>query len=232
MLNLTWIFGILVSIIVFGTIIGLTLNYSNISKKNSSAAVIIFCAAITVFTYLTSLYENLAYNIINQYNSDISLAISLLMLLIGFYFIKKGKPNREASYTISKLVLIITLTSIFVAVISSITILSSSFGLLIFKIGIVTAVLLMLASVFYLSQYLTEILKGIRIRWLGKFMILIGFYYLASAVVVPNINSVLNSPIKPIDITSITSWTYMIILVIILLFYGFYRKRRQNIRTR
>lgn len=232
MLNLTWIFGILVSTIVFGTLIGLTLNYSNISKKNSSVVVIAFCAAIIIFTYFISLYENLAYNLINQYNIEISLAISFLMFLIGFYLIKKGKPDEGNNYAISKLVLITIFISIFVAVTNSITILSSLFGLVLFKIGTVTVVLLILVSIFYLSQYIIEILMSVKISLLGKIMILIGLYYLASAVVVPNINSVLNSPVKPMNITSITTLTYMVILVILLMVYGFYRKKRQNIRTR
>ena len=229
MLNLTWILGILISTIVFGTLIGMTLNYSNISKKYSNMTVIVLSAAILVFTYLISLYKNLDYYI-NQYNTEISLTIAFLMLLIGFYLIKKGKPNSKYCYTISKFVLSTILVSIFLAVISIIAILSSLFTLSIFKIGIVTAVLLMLTSVFYLTPYIIENLRKIKISLLGKFMILIGFYYLASALVVPNINSVLSSPVKPIDISSITS--YMVILVIILMVYGFYRKKRQNIRTR
>ncbi len=229
MLNLTWILGILVSTIVFGTLIGMTLNYSNISKKYSNVTVIVLSAAILVSTYLISLYKNLAYYI-NQYNTEISLTIAFLMLLIGFYLIKKGKPNSEYCYAISKLVLSTILVSIFLAVISIIAILSSLFTLSIFKIGIVTAVLLMLTSVFYLTPHIIENLRKIKISLLGKFMILIGFYYLALALVVPNINSVLSSPVKPIDISLITS--YMVILVIILMVYGFYRKKRQNIRTR
>jgi len=232
MLSVTWIFGILISTIVFGTIIGLTLKYSNFSTKNSGVTVIAFCVAIIVFTYFISLYENLAFYIINQYNIEISLITSFLMFLIGFYLIKKGKPNVGNIYAISKFVLITIFISIFIAVISDITILSSLFRLYLFKIAIITAVLLILVSIFYLSQYMVEILSNVQISLLGKFMILIGLYYLASAVVVPNINSVLNSPVKPIDIPSITSWTYMLILVVVLIVFGFYRKKRQNIRIK
>jgi predicted transporter len=230
MLDLISIFGIILTIIVFGALIGLTICYSNLSKKVSTIVVIGNCVGIIFLTYLIAVFGNLAYKLINNYNPVISLLIASIMLLLGFFLISQWKKN---PFSISKFVTIALSSCSIMAIITTIILITPSINFSIVKIGIIAAFLLMIVIVVsYLISVSKKLVKRPYPIFLGKFMLLLGFYFLASAIVVPNIISVLQSPIKPININSLTNLIYIVVFVILLLFYGFYRKRRQNSTVR
>jgi predicted transporter len=230
MLDLISIFGIILTITVFGTLIGLTIVYSNFSKKAFTAIVIGNCVGIIFLTYFTAIYGNSAYKFINDYNPVISLLISSIMLLLGIFLISKWKKN---PFKISKFVTVTLSCSSIIAIITTIMLITASINFSIVKIGFIAAFLLMIViAISYLISGSKKLVKRPYPIFLGKFMLLLGFYFLASAIVVPNIISVLQSPIKPININSLTNLIYIVVFVILLLFYGFYRKRRQNSTVR
>ena len=52
---------------------------------------------------------------------------------------------------------------------------------------------------------------------------------MATVIVLPNINQVLQSPMKPYDVSSISTITYVVVLAVVLLLIGFYKTKRESI---
>ena len=63
---------------------------------------------------------------------------------------------------------------------------------------------------------------------LGNFMLFVGLYFLASAIVIPNIATVLASKMNPMTIPSVGALIYAFIAVIALLIIGFYTTKRYS----
>ena len=59
-------------------------------------------------------------------------------------------------------------------------------------------------------------------------MLFIGFYLLASAIIIPNISTVIQSPMSPMTMPSIETLIYAMVFVIILAFMGFYISKKKS----
>jgi predicted transporter len=63
---------------------------------------------------------------------------------------------------------------------------------------------------------------------LGNFMLFAGFYFLTSAIVMPNISTVLTQQMSPIDIPDVWTFFYALITVIVLTVAGYYIARNRS----
>jgi predicted transporter len=117
----------------------------------------------------------------------------------------------------------------FGAVVVAIVLVSPIIGVSSAAIGKYAALFLSLTiiSFYFASGAIVRIVKKPYPILLGNFMLFAGFYFLASVILLPNINAVIQSPMRPININSITTLSYVAILVIILIVIGFYRTKRQ-----
>jgi predicted transporter len=59
-------------------------------------------------------------------------------------------------------------------------------------------------------------------------MLFAGFYFLTSAIVIPNISTVLTQQMSPIDIPDIWTFAYALITVIVLTVAGYYIARNRS----
>jgi predicted transporter len=80
---------------------------------------------------------------------------------------------------------------------------------------------------YFASGAIVRIVKKPYPILLGNFMLFAGFYFLASTILLPNINAVIQSPMRPTNINSVTTLSYVAILVVILIVIGFYRTKKQ-----
>jgi predicted transporter len=117
----------------------------------------------------------------------------------------------------------------FGAVVVAIVLVSPIIGVSSATIGQYAALLLSLTiGVFYFaSGAIVRIVKKPYPILLGNFMLFAGFYFLASTILLPNINAVIQSPMRPTNINSVTTLSYVAILVVILIVIGFYRTKKQ-----
>ena len=81
---------------------------------------------------------------------------------------------------------------------------------------------------YFASEGIVKVVKKPYPVLLGNFMLFVGLYFLASAIVIPNIATVLASKINPITIPSEGILIYASIGVIVLVFIGFYTTKKYS----
>ena len=99
-------------------------------------------------------------------------------------------------------------------------------------IGRYTAVFLSITilTFYFASGAVLRITKQPYPILLGNFMLFVGFYFLVSAILIPNISKVLQSPMSPMDVPSVETLVYVLVFVTILVFTGFHiTKKKSNL---
>ncbi len=228
MLELLWQLGILSAVLVFGVKIGLAMGFANISKKTAIAIAIGYGAGIFILASLLTGYTNIVYKIFYEYNFVIFLLMSIVISYAGFHTIREWKVNHKNHAKASCAAMIAPCPCCFGAIVTATVIASPLIGVSTAAIGQYAAVFLSLiiVAIYFASGAIVKIVKKPYPVLMGNFMLFAGFYLLASVILLPNINNVIQSPMKPINMTSITPLIYVVAFVIILMVLGFYRTKR------
>jgi predicted transporter len=91
------------------------------------------------------------------------------------------------------------------------------------------AFLMITMTVCYLvSGYIGRALNKPYPVLLGNFMLFAGFYFLTSAIVIPNISTVLSHQMSPINIPDIWTFSYALLTVAALVVVGYYITRKRS----
>ena len=228
MLELLWQMGILSAVLVFGVKIGLATGFAGISKKMAVVIALGYGAGILALSALVSGYTDIIYKIVYDYNSVIFLVMAAVITYTGFHTIREWKIHRKNHATASCMAMIAPCPCCFGAVVAAIILASPFIGASSLAIGKYAAVFLTMTIIaFYLaSGAIVRIVKKPYPVLLGNFMLFVGLYFLASAIVIPNIAPVLASKMNPITIPSVGMLVYAFIAVIILLVIGFFTTRK------
>ena len=229
MLELLGLFGIILTVLIFGSIIGLTLRFQIPSKKTAAFTIIGYGIAIFISAYGLLSCINTLYKVLNDYNSIIFAAISILIIFTGFITIKKGNIYQEKG-KLTQISLILPFICGFGAVSTTTMLIFPLTEISALSMGLFTAIFLSLTiTAFYLAfPKVIKIAKKPYPTLLGNFMLFIGFYYLALAVIVPNITAVLSSKINLITIPSVWMLIYAFITVVVLSVLGFFTATKHS----
>jgi len=230
MLELLWQLGILSSVIVFGVKIGLAAGFAGLSKKAAAATAAGYGAGIYILTFLISGYMDIVYKVVYEYNFAIFTAMALIIIYAGFHTIKEWKVHHKNHAKASCAAMIAPFPCCFGAVLAAIVFASPFIGVSTAVIGQYAAVFLTLTIIafYFASDAVLRITKQPYPILLGSFMLFVGFYFLVSAIVTPNISKVLQSPMSPMEVPSMETLIYVLIFVIILLFTGFYITKKKS----
>ncbi|MGP8188306.1 MAG: DUF2162 domain-containing protein [Methanobacterium sp.] len=225
-----WQMGVLSAILFFAFKIGMAMGFANLSKKMAAGIAIGYGLGILILTKIAAGYSTFLYNLMYNYNSWIFIIMGLVILYAGFHTINDWKIHHKNNASATCMAMIAPCPCCFGAVLAVIVLMSPVIGASSFVIGQYAAVALtVLIGVFYLSSNLvTRILKKPFPLILGNFMFFMGFYFLTSAIVIPNIANVLQSKMNPMTIPSVQMITYAIILLIALIFIGVYTTRKSS----
>lgn len=230
MLELLWQLGILSAVLMFGVKIGLAMGFAGISKKLAVVITTGYGAGIFILASLISGYTNILYKVVYDYNFVLFLIMSLIIIYAGLITIREWKVHRMNHAKATCAAMIAPCPCCFGVVLAAIVLVSPIIGASSAAIGEYTAVLLSLVIVvfYFASGAIVRISKKPYPILLGNFMLFVGFYFLASVILLPNISTVLQSPMKATNINSLTTLTYVVFFVIILMVLGFYRNKRQS----
>ena len=231
MLELLWQLGILSAVLVFGVKIGLATGFAGLSKKAAAGIAVGYGAGILLLTFLIAGYTDLIYKIVYDYNFVIFIAMAVIIIYAGFHTIREWKVHRKNHAKASCAAMIAPCPCCFGAVIAAIVLASPFIGVSTAFVGQYAAVFLSLTIIafYFASGAIVRIIKKPYPVLLGNFMLFVGFYFLASAIVIPNISTILQSPMSPVDIESINTLIYALIFVVILAFTGFYLTRKRSV---
>jgi predicted transporter len=230
MWEILWQMGILAAILVFAFKIGMAMGFANLSKKVAAGIAIGYGLGILILTRVAAEYTDYLYTLMYDYNSVIFLIMGVVILYAGWHTVKEWKIHQKNHASATCMAMIAPCPCCFGAVLAVIILMSPVIGASSFVIGQYSAVALsVLIGVFYLfSNTIVRFIKQPFPLVLGNFMMFMGFYFLASAIVIPNIATVLSSEMSPMTIPSITTIVYAILGVVILLVSGFYINKKTS----
>ena len=234
MLELLWQLGILSAVLVFGIKIGLASGFAGLSKKAAVAVSVGYGLGIFILAFLVSGYTDIVYKVVYDYNFAIFLAMSVIIMYAGFHTIREWKVHRKNYARASCAAMIAPCPCCFGAVIAAIVLASPFIGVSTAFIGQYAAVFLIITilTFYFASGAIVRLLKKPYPVLLGNFMLFVGLYFLASAIVIPNISTVLQSKMSPLNVPSAETLIYALLLVIVLVFTGFYMKKKEYFNTK
>jgi predicted transporter len=229
MLELLWQLGILSTVLIFGIKIGLAIGFAGLSKKVGVIIAASYGIGTLVLASIISGYANLLYKVVYDYNFVLFSLMALIISYAGLITIREWKVHHKNHAKATCAAMIAPCPCCFGAVVVAIVLISPIIGVSSATIGQYAALLLSLTIVvfYFASGAIVRIVKKPYPILLGNFMLFAGFYFLASTILLPNINAVIQSPMRPTNINSVTTLSYVAILVVILIVIGFYRTKKQ-----
>jgi predicted transporter len=231
MIGLLWQLGILSAVLIFGVKIGLAMGFSGLSKKVGILIALGYGLGILLLSTLITGSSNVIYKTILDYNFVMFAVMSLIIIYAGFHTIREWKVHQKNHAKATCAAMIAPCPCCFTAVLAAIIIASPLIGASSAIIGQYAALFLTITilAVFFSSGMIVRLVNKPYPILLGNFMLFAGLYFLASVVLLPNINQVLMSPMKPYDINSISSLLYIVMVMVVLVILGFYKTKKESV---
>lgn len=230
MMELLWKLGILSVVMVFGIKIGLAMGFAGLSKKVTAAIILGYGGGILLLTYIAGSYMEQVQGFVYTYSSILGILMAVIILYAGFHTLKEWKINSNNSVSATCMAMIAPCPCCFGAAVAAIIIASPMIGATTFAVGEYAAVFLMvvMAVCYLVSGLIGRVLNKPYPVLLGNFMLFAGFYFLTSAIVIPNITSVLSQKMNPLALPDIWMFVYAIITLIILVVAGYFITRNRS----
>lgn len=228
MMSVLWQFGIFAAILVFGTKVGLASGFANLSKKLLAIICIGYGGGVLIISAIASLYAEQLTQVIYTYNSIFYIIMAVIMIIAGLFTIREWKLHDHNTSTATSLAVIAPCPCCFGSIVASIIIVAPTIGVAAFDLSWFAAGALMLVIViaYFASNLVVKVTSKPYPIILGNFMLLLGAYFLVSAVVIPNIAGALSKSFGSVEIGSTESIVAIIVALIILVIIGIFLNRR------
>lgn len=230
-MELLWKLGILSIVMVFGVKIGLAMGFAGLSKKVTAAIILGYGGGILLLTFIAGGFIDQIQGFVYSYSSVLGIAMAAIILYAGFHTLKEWKIKNKNSITATCMAMIAPCPCCFGAAVAAIIIIASPMiGVSAFAVGEYAALFLMvvMAVCYVASGLIGRALNKPYPVLLGNFMLFAGFYFLTSAIVIPNISTVLSQQMSPLSIPNIWTFAYALITVVVLVVAGYYISRKQS----
>ena len=222
MMSILWQMGIFASVLVFGVKIGLASGLANLPKKLFAVICILYGGGVVLISYIASFFAEELVQAIYSYNSIFYIAMASVMIIAGLFTIREWKLHDKNTSTATSLAVIAPCPCCFGSIIASVLIVAPTVGVSSLDLsGYAAAALVgVMILTYFLSTKIVLLIKRPYPVILGNFMLLIGAYFLLSAIVIPNIAGVLTKNLTPITIGSPQDIMMIIIAFAILIVGG------------
>ena len=230
-MSVLWQVGIFASVLVFGVKIGLASGLANLPKKLFAAICILYGGGVVLISAIASLYADQLVQAIYSYNTFFYIIMASIMIIAGLFTIREWKIHDKNTSTATSLAIIAPCPCCFGSIIASVLIVAPTIGVTSLNLSGYAAIALVSVMV------VTYLASNIIIRYinkpypvvLGNFMLLLGAYFLLSAIVIPNIAGVLSKTLTPVSIGSPQDILLIIVTFAILVVAGIVLNKRSNI---
>lgn len=231
MMSVLWQVGIFASVLVFGIKIGLASGLANLPKKLFVAICIAYGGGVVLISAIASLYAEQLVQAIYSYNTIFYIIMASIMIIAGLFTIREWKIHDKNTSTATSLAIIAPCPCCFGSIIASVLVVAPTIGVSSLNLSwYAAAALVGVMIVTYLAS--NTIIRFIKKPYpivLGNFMLLLGAYFLLSAIVIPNIASVLTKDLTPITIASPQDLLLIILAFAILLVGGVVLTKKRSI---
>ena len=231
MRSVLWQVGIFASVMVFGIKIGLATGLANLSKKLFAVICILYGGGVVGISAIASLYAEQLVQAIYSYNAIFYIIMASIMIIAGLFTIREWKIHDKNTSTATSLAIIAPCPCCFGSIIASVLVVAPTIGVSSLNLSwYAAAALVAVMIVTYLaSNTIVRFIKKPYPVILGNFMLLLGAYFLLSAIVIPNIAGVLTKTLTPISIGSPQDVLMIVVAFAILMVAGVVVNKRGNI---
>ena len=221
-MSVLWQVGIFASVIVFGIKIGLASGLADLSKKLFAVICIAYGGGVVLISAIASLYADQLIQAIYGYNTIFYIIMASIMIIAGLFTIREWKIHDKNTSTATSLAIIAPCPCCFGSIIASVLVVAPTIGVSSLNLSwYAAAALVAVMVVTYLAS--NTIVRFVHKPYpiiLGNFMLLLGAYFLLSAIVIPNIAGALTKTSSPISIGSPQDILMVILAFAILLVGG------------
>lgn len=232
MMSVLWQVGIFASVLVFGIKVGLASGLANLPKKLLAIICILYGGGVLVISYIASFFADQLVQAIYSYNTIFYIIMASIMIIAGLFTIREWKIHDKNTSTATSLAIIAPCPCCFGSIIASVLVVAPTIGVSSLDLSwyAAAALVIVIAVTYFASNTIVSYISKPYPVVLGNFMLLLGAYFLLSAIVIPNIAGALTKTMTPITIGSPQD-ILMIILAFAILVVGgvVLTKRGRNI---
>lgn len=230
-MSILWQVGIFASVLVFGIKIGLASGLANLPRKLFAIICIAYGGGVVAISAIASLFAEQLVQAIYSYNSIFYIIMASIMIIAGLFTIREWKIHDKNTSTATSLAIIAPCPCCFGSIIASVLIVAPTVGVSSLNLSGYAAVALVAVMVvtYFASNIIVKFIKKPYPIILGNFMLLLGAYFLLSAIVIPNIAGVLSKNLTPITIGSPQDLLMIVLSFAILVVGGIILYRRGSI---
>ncbi len=231
MMAILWQVGIFASVLVFGIKIGLASGLANLSKKLFAIICISYGGGVLVISAIASLFAEQLIQAIYSYNTFFYIIMATIMIVAGLFTIREWKIHDKNTSTATSLAIIAPCPCCFGSIIASVLVVAPTIGISSLNLSAYAAVALVAVMIitYFASNTIIRFINKPYPIVLGNFMLLLGAYFLLSAIVIPNIAGVLTKNLTPITIGSPQDIIMIVIAFAILIVGGVVLNRKGSI---
>ena len=228
MMSVLWQVGIFASVIVFGVKIGLASGLANLPKKLFAVICIAYGGGVVVISAIASLFADQLIQAIYSYNTIFYIIMASIMIIAGLFTIREWKIHDKNTSTATSLAIIAPCPCCFGSIIASVLIVAPTIGVSSLNLSWYAAAALVgvMVVTYIASNTIVGYISKPYPVVLGNFMLLLGAYFLLSAIVIPNIAGALSKTTTPVTLGSPQDILMIILAFAILIAGGFVLNRR------
>ena len=230
MMGVLWQFGILAAILVFGIKVGLASGLANLSKKLLALICIGYGGGVLLISAVASLYAEQLTQAIYSYNSVFYIIMALIMIIAGLITIREWKVHDHNTSTATSLAVIAPCPCCFGSIVASILIVAPTIGVGAFYLSwfAAAALVAIILIAYFASNIVVKYTSKPYPIILGNFMLLLGAYFLLSAIVIPNIAGSLSKDFSDLTMSSPGSIIAIVVMIIVLVAVGIFLNKRSK----
>ena len=229
-MSVLWQFGILAAILVFGIKVGLASGLANLSKKLLAIICVGYGGGVLIISAIASLYAEQLTQAIYSYNSVFYIIMAVIMIIAGLITIREWKVHDHNTSTATSLAVIAPCPCCFGSIVASILIVAPTIGVGAFYLSwfAAAALVAIIIITYFASNFLVKLTSKPYPIILGNFMLLLGAYFLLSAIVIPNIAGSLSKDFGDLTMSSPQSIIAVILMVIVLVIIGVFLSKKSK----
>lgn len=230
MMGVLWQFGILAAILVFGIKVGLASGLANLSKKLLAIICVGYGGGVLIISAVASLYAEQLTQAIYSYNSIFYIIMALIMIIAGLITIREWKVHDHNTSTATSLAVIAPCPCCFGSIVASILIVAPTIGVGAFYLSWFAAAALVAVIIitYFASNVIVKLTSKPYPIILGNFMLLLGAYFLLSAIVIPNIAGSLSKDFGELSISAPQSVIAVVIMIVALVIIGVFLNKKSK----
>ncbi len=229
-MGVLWQFGIFAAILVFGVKVGLASGMANLSRKLFAIICVGYGGGVLIISAIASLFAQQLTQAIYSYNSIFYMIMALIMIIAGLFTIREWKVHNHNTSTATSLAVIAPCPCCFGSIVASIIIVAPTIGVGAFYLSWFAAAALVAVIIiaYFASNFVIKHTTKPYPVILGNFMLLLGAYFLLSAIVIPNIAASLTKKLSPITVSSPTNILLAIVVIVALVGVGVFLNKKEK----